>query len=237
MKILTDPRSGSYQGITSSRNRFGQYVRTRATPVQPRTPKATANRAQLTAGSSAWRLLTDPQRTAWNDYAAQLSRTDSLGSSYSPTGASIYTAASIIGLAAGSVTDPPLVLPSYVLAVDSMDYVDATPGPEALTVTVSVTSADNLFVAETSGPVSPGITSAASVRRWRSLPANAANNMLNNFSFSANPVSLLTNYKYLFPSPLPGQSIWFRFRELFIDPTNAVGVVNHLYQTFRLVIV
>lgn len=237
MKILTDPRSGSYQGLTSSRNRFGQYVRTRATPVQPRTPKATQNRAQLTVAASLWRTLTDAQRTGWNDYAAQISRTDSLGSGYTPTGASLFTGCNTAGQSVGSFFDPPLALPSYELAVDSMTYTDPTPGPEALTLQLATTSADNLFIAETSGPVSPGLTSAAAVRRWRTLPSAATNMRAELYSFSANPVALLTQYKFLFPSPLPGQIIWFRFRELFVDPTTTCPVVNTLTQTYRLVIV
>lgn len=236
MKILTDPRSGSYQGITSSRNRFGQYVRTRAIPVQPRTPKQTQNRAQLTTASNAWRQLTDPQRTAWNDYAAQIGRSDSLGSSYFPTGAALFTGANIAGQAAGTNLDAPLTLPIYVLAILSMAYVDPSPGPEALTLSIATTSTANLILAETSGPISPGITSAGAVRRWRSLPATAGNLNPAQLDMTTSSVSLLTEYKFLFPSPVAGQVIWWRFREIFIDDTNFSAIVNNNFQTFRQVI-
>lgn len=236
MKILDVPQSGSVAGVTASRNRFGQYRRTRAIPVQPRSPKQTYVRGQLTIGSSAWRTLSDPSRTAWNDYAAQITRSDGLGSGYSPTGASLYAATAI--LAPGlTVNDPPNVLPTYVLGVLLVSYTDPTPGPEALDVTLDTTSPDNQVLIETSGPVSPGITSAAAVRRWRSLPDSAANLAANRFSMAATPLSILTEYKRLYPSPVPGQSIWFRFTEIFFDGVNNAGITNHQHATYRLIVV
>ena len=201
--------------------------------MQPRTPRQTANRSFLTNGSSAWRTLSDAQRTAWNDYAAQISRSDSLGSSYQPTGQELF-AGSIIASQDLTITAPPGTLPLYVLGINGMTYVDPTPGPEALTVDISATSANNSMLVETSGPVSPGITSAAAVRRWRALPTSASGLFARLFGMSASPVAILTYYKYLFPSPAAGQVIWFRFREVFLDGSSPAGIVNKLALTFRL---
>lgn len=234
MKILDTPRSGSVAGVTASRNRFGQYYRTRAIPVQPRTPKQTGNRARFTAGSSAWRGLTDTNRTGWNDYAEQITRSGSLGSSYSPTGAQLFTGSSILALAPVSV--PPSSLPDYVLGIQDMTYVDPTPGPEALTVTLTTTSVNNTMILETSGPVSPGVTSAAAVRRWRSLPITAGNLAPEQFAMSPSPAPILANYKFLFPSPLPGNVIWFRFREVFYGAPGDAPITNRQTITFRLII-
>lgn len=236
MKLLDVPQSGSVAGVTSSRNRFGQYRRTRAIPVQPRTPKQTTNRAAFTNGSSAWRALTDVERTAWNDYAAQISYNDSLGSSYSPTGQSLYVASSV-SIQAAPPANPPATLPTYSLYVTGMTYTDPSPGPEALTFAIQSTSADSYVLVETSGPVSPGVTSAAAVRRWRSLPTSAANLLPNQFAMSASPVAILTQYKFLFPSPAVGQSIWFRFKEIWYETLGVTPIANHQAQTFRLVIV
>lgn len=235
MKILTAPQSGSQAGTTASRNRFGQYLRTRAVPVQPRTPKQTFNRASLTNGSSAWRTLTDAQRTAWNDYAAQISRSDALGSTYNPTGAGLFTAAVIASLDP-TLTDPPTTLPTYVLQITGMTYTDPSPGPEALTADLAVTSSTNTLFVETSGPVSPGITSVAAVRSWRSLPAGATNLNRNTFAMSGTPVDLLASYKRLFPSPNSGQVIFFRFNEGFSDGVVTAIITNRSRPTFRLVI-
>lgn len=235
MKILTDPRSGSYQGITSSRNRFGQYVRTRAIPVQPRTPKQTSTRAFLTLGSSNWRSLSDTERTGWNDYAAQLGRSDSLGSSYQMTGAMLYSGATV--MLGGAVIGVPDALPNYLLGVSDIAYVDPTPGPEALTVTLVTTSAENRFIVDTSGPISPGLTSSAAVRRWRTLPFSATNLQPRQFAMAASPVPILTQYKFLFPSPTIGQVIWFRFREIAYPGTSGIPVTNKSMPTFRFIVV
>jgi hypothetical protein len=235
VKILTAPQSGSQAGTTASRNRFGQYLRTRAIPVQPRTPKQTLNRAAFTVGSSAWRALTDAQRTAWNDYAAQLTRSDSLGSSYQPTGAELFTG-SVVTSQDLTLTDPPAVLPNYFLYANAVTYTDPTPGPEAFTVGVGQTNADNRFLIETSGPVSPGLTSAAAIRQWRSLPGSAANLYANLFSFNASPVAFLTEYNYLFPSPTTGQVIFFRFTEVAYPGGSIAGIRNKQRQTLRFVV-
>lgn len=234
MLFLDVPQSGSIAGTTSSRNRFGQYKRTRAIPVQPRTPKQTSNRALLILGSSSWKTLSDTDRTGWNDYAQQITRSGRMGSGYSPTGAMLYAGATV--MAAGAIIDVPDALPDFQLVVTSMTYTDSTPGPEAFTVAISGTSAANKFIVETSGPVSAGITSAAAVRRWRSLPLSAANLQPNQFSMATGSESILANYKYLFPSPAPGVCLWFRFREIAWPGSGNVPVTNLQAQTYRLVI-
>lgn len=234
MKILDVPQSGSVAGVTASRNRFGQYKRTRAIPVQPRTPKQTFNRSFLTVGSSGWRQLSDAQRTAWNDYAAQITRSDRLGSGYTPTGASLYTGAGIISGAAAA--DPPAELPDYVLGIQGVSYTDPTPGPEALNATLLTTSANNFMIVDTSGPVSPGLMSAAAIRNWRSLPGSALNRNPNQFSMSAVTVQMLTQYNFLYPTIVVGQVIWFRFREIAFPGGSAAGITNKQWTTFRFVV-
>lgn len=234
--MLMPPQSGSQAGTTASRNRFGQYLRTRGIPVQPRTPKQTSNRAAFTNASSAWRAQSVADQDAWNVYASQIQRTDSLGQSYTPTGAELFVSAVIAFSDYGFNGPPPSVLPSYVLQVTEITYTDPTPGPEALTAAIAVTSPNNQFIIETSGPVSPGITSAAAVRRWFSLPQDAGNLIREFFAMTATPVAFLTEYKLLFPSPTPGQNIWFRFSEIFLDGTSLAGVVNRQKQTLRFVV-
>lgn len=235
MLILDVPQSGSVAGVTSSRNRFGQYRRTRAVPVQPRTPKQTVNRGNLTAGSSAWRALSDPSRTAWNDYAQQIIRSGRLGSSYSPTGASLFSGTFVLN-PNQTQNDPPSALPTYVFSLTDITYVDPTPGPEALNLAFGTTSTTNALLVETSGPVSPGITSAAAIRRWRTLPQNATNIQPIRYAMTASPVDMITEYKLLFPSPVSGQTIWFRAREIFSDGVSNALITNTLFQTFRLVV-
>jgi hypothetical protein len=118
MKILTDPRSGSYQGITSSRNRYGQYVRSRSTPVNPNSDAQGTVRARMSANAAAWRTLTDAQRAGWESLGLTMVRTDSLGQSYSLNGFGAYCSVNNNLAAAGdSLVDdaPSLVTPSTPL--------------------------------------------------------------------------------------------------------------------------
>jgi len=104
MKILDVPRSGSYQGITSSRNRNGQYVRTRATPVNPASTFQGVVRARMSTNAAAWRALTDIQREGWVSLGLSMTRTDALGQSYDLTGFQAYCSVNNVRLADGLAT-------------------------------------------------------------------------------------------------------------------------------------
>jgi hypothetical protein len=117
MKFLDIPRSGSLQSQTSSRNRYGQYVRTRATPVNPNSTQQGVVRARMSGNSAAWRSLTSAQRAGWADLGAMISRVDSLGQSYTLNGFAAYCSVNNNNLAAGSavVSDAPaMVSPSTI---------------------------------------------------------------------------------------------------------------------------
>lgn len=120
MKILDVPRSGSYQGVTSSRNRFGQYVRARATPVNPGSVQQGVVRARMSANAAAWRALSGAQREGWESLGASMSRTDSLGQTYTLNGFMAYCSVNNNKAAAGDslVADAPaLVTPSTLLTM------------------------------------------------------------------------------------------------------------------------
>jgi len=101
MKILDVPQSGSVGAVTSSRNRYGQYRRQRATPVQPNSTAQQTAKTNLAARSQAWRSLTDAQRLAWDTYASEHPRTDALGQAITLTGHQMYNAINAGLLAAG----------------------------------------------------------------------------------------------------------------------------------------
>lgn len=120
MKYLGDPSSGSQAGTTASRNRYGQYKRTRATPVNPNSTAQGLVRARMSANAAAWRTLTDAQRAGWNDLALSMNRSDALGQSYSLTGFQAFCSVNNNKALAGdaSVTAAPvLVTPSTILTV------------------------------------------------------------------------------------------------------------------------
>lgn len=104
MKILDVPQSGSVAGTTSSRNRFGQYRRTRATPVNPNSSAQGSARSRLANQAAAWRALTQTQREGWDSLGSQMLRTDSLGQQYSLTGFQAFCSVNSNLAAAGEAT-------------------------------------------------------------------------------------------------------------------------------------
>lgn len=141
MKYLGLTQSGSEGGTTASRNRFGQYFRRRAVPVQPSTPAQLVQRARMSTNASGWRDLTDGQRAGWLSLGLQMTRTDSLGQTYDLNGFLAYCSVNNNRLDAGDaiVSDAPAL---------------ATP-PQLLTATITLTSA-SFSIAYTATPLGTG---------------------------------------------------------------------------------
>lgn len=112
--------SGSIQAVTHSRNRYGQYTRNRSTPVNPNTSFQATARAAMSTNAAAWRALTSTQRAGWESLGLMMTRTDSLGQSYTLNGFGAYCSVNNNRLAAGDaiVADAPaLVTPTAILTV------------------------------------------------------------------------------------------------------------------------
>jgi hypothetical protein len=101
MKILDVPQSGSVAGVTSSRNRFGQYRRTRAMPVNPATPKQNAVRVLLADISRSWRDLAAEVKQAWTEWAIAHPTIGSLGETIVLTGHQAYVSANALRASVG----------------------------------------------------------------------------------------------------------------------------------------
>lgn len=196
MKILDVPRSGSYQGVTSSRNRYGQYVRTRATPVQPRSTFQLNQRARFSTNAAGWRGITDAQRAGWAALGLMISRTDSLGQPYTLNGFGAYCCVNNNKLDAGDavVADAPILV---------------TPA-DLTTVTLTATSVA-LSVAYTATPLAAGVrliiyvSPQASAGRkfngdYRLLAVTAA--------AAASPSNILAAYTARFGVPVTGNRLF-----------------------------
>jgi len=200
MKILDVPQSGSIGGVTSSRNRFGQYRRSRAIPVNPNSSAQGVQRGRLSAGAAAWRALTALQRAGWNDLANGFTRTNSLGASYNMTGFMCFVSCYNNCLAAGVATlsDAP------VLATPS------TPVLGAITLTNAA-----FTVAYTPTPIGANIK----VFTYVSLQRSAGRNFENDFRLlqvsaanAASPVNLFSAYQTRFGTPVTGNKIFVALR-------------------------
>jgi hypothetical protein len=196
MKFLDVPRSGSQASTTSSRNRFGQYTRNRATPVQPRTPAQLNQRARMSTNAAAWRALTDAQRAGWLSLGAMLTRTDALGQTYTMNGFMAYCSVNNNLSAAGDANvaaAPALVTP-----------------PDLLTATVTLTAAA-FSIAYTTTPLAAGVrlyvfaspqTSAGRKFNgdYRLIAVTAA--------AAASPANVLAAYTAKFGVPVVGNRIF-----------------------------
>jgi len=200
VKILDVPQSGSVAGVTSSRNRFGQYRRTRAIPVNPASSYQGTQRARLAAASAAWRSLTAAQRAGWNDLAAGVTRTNSLGQSYNMTGhmcfVSCYNDCAAAGVSV--LSDAPAV---------------ATPSTP-LTATITLTAAA-FSIAFTPTPLAAGIRMFTYV----SLQRSAGRSFENDFRLlqvsaaaAASPINAYAAYVARFGVPVVGNRIFVALR-------------------------
>lgn len=76
--LVSDMRN-KLNGSVLSKNRAGNYIRNKTTPVNPQTAAQQANRQQLGAMSSAWNGLTESQRASWRAAVASFPYTDIFG--------------------------------------------------------------------------------------------------------------------------------------------------------------
>lgn len=91
--------SGSVGGNVFSRNRYGNYVRSRIKPVNPNSPRQQEIRGILGGLVDEWlNSLTTDQRAAWNQYAANISWNNRLGESVKLSGFNHFTRANTLRL-------------------------------------------------------------------------------------------------------------------------------------------
>lgn len=196
MKYLGPTQSGSHNGDTYSRNRYGQYMRRRAVPVNPSTPAQANQRARMSTNAAAWRELSDAQRAGWLSLGLMIQRTDSLGQTYDLNGFGAYCSVNNNNLDAGNsaVSDAPAL----------------TTPPNLLTSTITLTAAA-FSIAYTATPLAAGVRLFifASPQRsagrkfegdYRLIAVTAA--------AAASPSNILTAYTAKFGVPVVGNRIF-----------------------------
>lgn len=197
MKILDVPQSGSMAGTTSSRNRNGQYRRSRATPVNPASSAQGTVRARMSANAANWRTLTDAQRAGWADLGSGCSTKDSLGQTSTLTGFQAFCSVNNNKLNAGDValTDAPAIVT-----------------PAALTSATVTTTAGTLAIAYTVTPLPAG----AKLFVFASPQRSAGRSFEGDFRLlgvsaaaAASPFNALSIYTAKFGVPVVGNRIFF----------------------------
>lgn len=196
MKILDVPQSGSVGGVTSSRNRYGQYRRTRANPVNPASSFQQAVRARMQLNSDAWKAITATQREGWGALGGQYQRYDALGQAYDLTGFAAFCSVNNNRLQAGDavLADAPLYAP---------------PAP-ITTVTPTATSA-SLSIAFTVTPLAAGERIFISCSPMRSAGRTFESDfrlITVSAAAAASPSNILAAYQARFGTPVTGSRIF-----------------------------
>lgn len=126
MKILDVPQSGSTAGTTSSRNRFGQYRRSRSIPTNPSSEGQQRVRSSFAAASQAWADVPEANRASWNYFAQANPVQDALGQQVVLTGAMMFNA---VNQRLARANFPTVNLPpsSLVVTVPVIDSVKIAP--------------------------------------------------------------------------------------------------------------
>lgn len=153
----------------------------------------------MSANSAGWRGLTDAQRAGWKSLGLEITRSDSLGSSYTMNGFMCYCSVNNNNVAAGNaiVSDAPLL---------------ATP---ATIITAVITStAAALSVAYTATPLPAG----ARLFSYVSAQESAGRNFNANYyllavsaAAAASPANLFAAYSAKFGVPVVGRRIFYSF--------------------------
>jgi hypothetical protein len=216
---------GSVNGVTYSRNRFGLYVRSKASPVQPRTPAQAERRAQLTVLSQRWRTLDEPLRAEWRALADELTRSDALGLTYRLSGLQAYLQINLwralLGIAPQDNAPPQLDAPSPITlgalnfdARDEILQVNFLPSPYAGALAIWATA-----------PFSRGINFVAP-SRYRLVairkPATFGGNL-------TSPQSISAEYQTKFGIPvseLVGKRIAVAVTPVSYGAANTAGVAG-----------
>lgn len=198
--LISDMR-GKLNGSVFAKNRGGLYLRTKVTPVNPKTLAQQAARNLLASFSQGWRSLTQAQRNSWNSAVSNFSTTDVFGDIKNPTGLQLYVRlnANISNGGGSAITSPPL--PSGAPALTSLGLTAAVTG-DAFDVAFApspVPADTTLYIQATPG-LSPGIENANS--EFRTIGTVAA--------AGTTPADLFTEYTDKFGGLIEGQKIFIR---------------------------
>lgn len=208
--IVTDGRN-KLGGQVFSKNRAGAYIRTKVTPVNPKTALQMASRQLLGALSSAWSGLTNAQRDAWNASVDEWQKTDIFGDLRKPTGKNLFTGLNKNRVDIGGVAQdlPPEKVEIPVIALFRPEFAMTD---EELSVGISTVPVGMALQISATPPMSQGTTFAKNqLRVIGSVPAG-----------SVDTKEVFAMYSDRFGAPVIGQNIQVAVR--YIALTGQAGV-------------
>lgn len=198
---LVSEMRNKLNGSVFSRNRGGNYLRNKVTPLNPKTSSQVAARSRLTQFSQAWRGLTEDQRNAWLAAVPNWARTDIFGDIVNPSGNTLYIRLNInIALAGGTaIAVPPSPVGASALT-DLSVTVDVSSTTMEVVFAPSPVPANHTLVIESTPAMSPGINNANSQFRVISTVAAAG----------TTPEDVWAAQVAKFGAPIAGQKVFIR---------------------------
>ena len=121
--MMTDAR-GKLGGHVFTKAKSGATIRTKVTPLNPKTSAQSEARSALGANSQAWRTLSETQRLAWNSAAQEVSKTNAFGDTYFPSGKNYFTAVNnnLRNVGGSVILDPPALVEMPGLTSVDVDF-------------------------------------------------------------------------------------------------------------------
>lgn len=192
---------GKINGHVASKNRAGNYFRTKVSPVNPQTDFQQNVRGRFGARSAAWRGLTDAQRQSWIDAAPSFPVVNVFGESKILSGFQLYNALNLnlelIGEAAITTAPAPAAIPSLVSA--DIDTMTAT----EVSVELGIGTVPAGFACVVFGTPSYGAGISFVKNKFRFIGSYAA-------AVTTNPLDVTTNYEVRFGNVTAGQKVSLR---------------------------
>lgn len=202
----------AWAGQVHSRNTFGNYIRQKVSPVQPRTPRQQELRSILTTLAKRYStVLTDEQRNAWINFATSNPVIDVFGDTIVLTGINMYVRVNNLRLLMG--------LP--ILDNPPSDFSVSNPTDVSLTITTTPTFAMNVAFAPSPSPTNhrvevwvtepmkPGVMFFSQKLRLLLITSSDA---------VSSPIDITSEYINRFGMPASGTKIGVEVR--FVNETN-----------------
>jgi hypothetical protein len=205
---------GTLNGSVFSRNKGGAYMRTKVSPVQPRTPAQLAVRANFSANAKLWSgAMSAAQRAAWVAYAVTYPYSNVFGDSSVLTGLAMSMAKNqvLLQIGAAPIEDPPADNSVDPIPVPSnLDANSSVPSLE-LTTTAQSALADTKYYIFATPSLPVGITPNESRYRFVGAYAPAA---------AATTLSIIDKWAAIFGALTQNQNVWAVVAQVSITKGN-----------------
>jgi hypothetical protein len=198
--IVADIRN-KLNGSVFSKNRYGSYIRTKVTPVNPQTTAQQNVRNRLATNSQAWRGLTESQRNGWITAASSFPTTDIFGNPKILSGNALYVSLNnnLAVIGAALITDAPSPVSIPALSIVSLTA-DISSSTFDIDFLQSPIPAGVAMVVEATPQVGPGISFVKNLYR-----------NVNSFAAATNsPIDLFADYVAKFGALTLGQKVFVR---------------------------